>query len=137
MARWQSYKKELKEKAGNNDILQEAYKRFRIVLEETDKLLFEDRLSTLTQYVLQASATKRFGQYFQSYWTTNQHKCYRLNCGINTNIYVEAFHRIFKYQYLKGKHNERVDKCSLTLLKYDQGKTFDRIIKLTKGKSTN
>ena len=46
----------------DNDILQEAYKRFRIVLEERDKLVFEDRLSTLTQYVLQASATKRFSK---------------------------------------------------------------------------
>ena len=29
--------------------------------------------------------------------------CYRVGLGINTNMIVEAFHRVFKYNYLKGK----------------------------------
>ncbi|XP_028408935.1 uncharacterized protein LOC114542468 isoform X2 [Dendronephthya gigantea] len=57
--------------------------------------------------------------------------------GINTNMLVEAFHRVFKYNYLKGKHNRRVDNCLFNLLKYTRDKLFERLIKLTKGKSTN
>lgn len=32
-------------------------------------------------------------------------KCYRHEAGINTNMYVESFHKAFKYgeNYLKGK----------------------------------
>ena len=57
--------------------------------------------------------------------------------GINTNMAVEAFHRVFKYNYLKGKVNKRVDSCLINLLRYIRDKCFDRVIKLTKGKSTH
>ena len=52
-------------------------------------------------------------------------------------MFVEAFHRVFKYGYLKGKVNKRLDNCILNLLRYFRDKTFDRLIKVTKGKSTN
>ena len=60
--------------------------------------------------------------------------CHRIGLGINTNILVEAFHRVFKYNYLKGKFNKRVDNCLLNLLKFVRDKFFERLIKLTKGK---
>ena len=60
----------------------------------------------------------------------------RCGLGINTNIFCEAFHRVFKYNYLNGKQKKRVDKCLVNLLKYNCDKTFDRIIKLTKSKMT-
>lgn len=50
---------------------------------------------------------------------------------------VEAFHRVFKYSYLKGNVNKRVDNCLLNLLKYIRDKSFQRVIKLLKGKSTH
>ena len=134
-----SWKIELKEKIGVFDIYKEVYKRLRVLLEETHILTFEDNLNTFRTHLLQANSTKRFGQYFDTYWIPRKEKwayCYRTGLGINTNMYVEAFHRVFKYQYLKGKYNKRVDKCLLMLLKYDRDKTFDRLIKLTKGKST-
>ena len=52
-------------------------------------------------------------------------------------MFVEAFHRVFEFGYLKGKVNKRSDNCILKLLKYVRDKTFDRLIKVTKGKSTN
>ena len=44
-------------------------------------------------------------------------------------MFVEAFHRVFKHAYLKGS--------LLHLLKFVRDKTFDRLIKLTKGKATS
>ena len=73
------------------------------------------------------------------HWINRKEKwayCYRVGLGINTNIYVKAFHRVFKYQYLKGKYNKRVDKCLLAL-RYDRDKPFGRIIKLAIGKTTH
>ena len=61
---------------------------------------------------------------------------YRVGLGINTNMFCEAFHRVFKYTYLKGKANKRVDKCLVNLIKFNGDKTFGRIKKLTKGKLT-
>ena len=60
---------------------------------------------------------------------------YRVGMGINTNMVVEAFHRVFKYNYLKGKVNKRVDKCLVNLLKFLPDKYFERLVKLTKGRS--
>ncbi len=51
-------------------------------------------------------------------------------------MYVESFHRVLKYIYLKGKTNKRVDKCLQVLMKYARDKTFDRLIKLEKSKLT-
>ena len=56
--------------------------------------------------------------------------------GINTNMMVEAFHRVFKHNYLKGKYSKRTNSCLVNLQKYTRDKLFERLIKLTKGKST-
>ena len=42
-------------------------------------------------------------------------------------MYCESFLRVFKYKYLKGKLNKRVDKCFLNLIKFNRDKIFDVI----------
>ena len=59
-----------------------------------------------------------------------------MGLGININMFCETFHHVFKYTYLKGKANKRVDKCLVNLIKLNRDKTFERIKKLTKGKLT-
>ena len=56
---------------------------------------------------------------------------------INTNKLVEAFHEVFKYNYLKkGKFNKWVhDTCMQ--LKFVRDKSFEQLIKLTKSKFHN
>ena len=49
-------------------------------------------------------------------------------------MYVEAFHRVLKYIYMKGMHNKRIEKCIHLLVKLERDKTFERLIKLEKGK---
>ena len=55
---------------------------------------------------------------------------------MNTNMYVEAFHRVLKYVYMKGKVNKRLDKCIHVLLKLARDKGFERLSKIEKGKNT-
>ena len=57
--------------------------------------------------------------------------------GINTNMYVEAFHNTLKQVYMRGRVNRRVDKCLHLLLRLARDKAFDRLVKLEKGKTTN
>ena len=52
-------------------------------------------------------------------------------------MYVEAFHRTLKYNYLGGKYNKRVDTLLLNLVKFSRDKQFQRAIKLTKGKPSH
>lgn len=62
--------------------------------------------------------------------------CYRRDASVNTNMYVEAFHRVLKYVYFKGKVNKRLDKFIYILLKLARDKGFERLIKVEKGKHT-
>ena len=86
-----------------------------------------------------SSSTTSFSKYFKKEWLPKKSQwgyCYRVSLGINTNMFCEAFHRVFKYKYLKGKVNRRVDKCLSNLLKFSRDKLFERITKLTKGKNS-
>ena len=56
---------------------------------------------------------------------------------IDTNMYLELFHRVLKYAYLKGTVNKRKDSTINMLLKYARDKLFDRLIKMEKGKNTS
>ena len=79
----------------------------------------------------------RFAKYFKQKYS--QHKlqcttCYQKTAGINTNMYVAAFHHILKYLYMKGKINRSVDKCIHLLMKIAKDKAFERLIKQEKGR---
>ena len=51
-------------------------------------------------------------------------------------MYVEAFHCVLKYIYMKGKVNNRLDKCIFVLRKLARDKGFERLVKIEKGKNT-
>lgn len=111
----------------------------RVALEQTDTNKFQDYLDDLVLHLRASQETKRFADYFEASWVPCKEQwayCYRIGDGINTNMYVEAFHRVFKYNYLKGKTNRRVDNCLFNLIKVNQDKIFQRLIKLSKGKSS-
>ena len=51
-------------------------------------------------------------------------------------MYVESFHRLVKYIYMRGRANKRIDKLLYTLMKVSRDKAFERLCKLEKGKIT-
>ncbi len=112
-----AWQHELRTKVPDTDTAAEIYLMLRTVLQETDELMFQeyfhqfmDRLPNLSQ---------EFYDYFQGEWSNKKETwayCYRLGMGINTNMVVEAFHHVFKYAYLNGKVNKRVDNCLVNFL---------------------
>lgn len=58
--------------------------------------------------------------------------CYRIGAEINTNMRLEALHRVLKYCYLQGKQNRRIDRLISALLRLTKNKLFDRLIKFNK-----
>ena len=93
-------------------------------------------LNALVIHLRNSSTTRSFGEYLDKHWVTKKAMwgyCFRTGDGINTNMYVEAFHRVFKYNYLHGKYNRQVDMCLFTLIKFNRDKVLQRLIKLTKG----
>nr|XP_047133867.1 uncharacterized protein LOC124812015 isoform X2 [Hydra vulgaris] len=132
-----AWREELHKKVHNLEMEADIYKQIRFVLQLSDKNLFDDYLNSLMGYLQSSVLTQMFAEYFEKYWVNNKHIwafCYRMGHGINTNMYMESFHKVFKYSYLQGKHNKRIDNCLFALLKFNRDKVYERIIKLTKGK---
>ena len=116
-----------------------VYHSLRVLLEQSEVSKFNSLLMRTAQQLQVNRDTAEFGQYFVKTYMHRKRQwanCYRQKAFINTNMYVEAFHHVLKYIYLNGKVNKRVDKCIHTLLKITRDKTFERLIKMTKGKKT-
>ena len=123
-----AWRDELRQKNSNLEIQGEAYKYLRTVMEQTDRILFEDHLGELMHRLEMSSATQEFAAYFRKTWLNKKFQwgfTYRVFLGINTNMFCEAFHRVFKYKYLKGKVKKRVDKCLVNLIKFSRDKVFE------------
>ena len=108
-------------------------------MEEKDITTFENFLSETQKQLSCCPLTKEFSNYFNSYYANRKQQwalCYRKYSHINTNMYVEAFHRVLKHIYMKGTINKRVDKCIHILMKFERDKGFERLVKLEKGKMT-
>ena len=134
-----AWKSELRKKVGDDTAESEVYKMLRTCLEQTTQSGFEDCLSGLLQRLESNPNTKAFHAYFAKEWVSKKEQwafCFRLESNLNTNMFSEAFHRVFKRIYLKGLVNKRVDVCLVNLVKFSRDKAFDRAIKLTKGKTT-
>ena len=107
-----AWKEELRKKIGNLEIEAEVYKILRVVLEQVDEKLFDDYLSNLMERLEVSSKTESFASYFKTYWVQRKRQwgfCFRIGDGINTNMFCEAFHKVFKYHYLKGKYTLKVE----------------------------
>ncbi len=111
-----------------------------MLMEEPDIDKFELMLIKTVQQLQLDSSTVEMAQYFATNYVSRKREwahCYRRRSMINTNMYLDAFHRVLKHIYLEGKVNRRVDTCVHTLLKISRDKSFERLIKLSKGKNSN
>ena len=132
------WRAELMKKIGDTALEAEVYKMLRMVLEQTSTRLFQDCAGALLAKLSSDPKMKDFHDYFVQDWLQNKEIwafCHGLGLGINTNMFTEAFHRVFKRLYLKGKVNKRVDSCLVNLLKFARDQCFGRVIQLTKGKA--
>ena len=133
-----AWREELRQKVSSIEIQSEVYRYLGTVVEQTDRNVFEDYLSEFLIRLQMSSSTTSFSEYFKKEWLPKKAQwdyCYPVSLGINTNMFCEAFHRVFEYKNLKGKVNRRVDKCLVNVLKFNRDKLFERIAKLTKGKN--
>ena len=78
-----------------------VYHNLRVLLEEKDIQKFQILLTKTIQQLQLNDETSSFAEYFiRTYVDRKQQwaRCYRQGSFINTNMYVEAFHRVLKYK---------------------------------------
>lgn len=108
-----NWRENLRVKIKDFDIQSDIYKRLRTLLEEPDVAEFEEKLALFRSQVSRTPQLAAFDQYFNDEWVSRKEQwafCYRQHAGINCNMYLESFHQHFKYGYLGGKANKRVDR---------------------------
>lgn len=117
----------------------EIYKILKILQQETSSTNFITALNNATSYMCNDQSSKNFGEYFKNTYSQNFRKwayCFRTDSSINTNMHVEAMHKVIKYLYLERKTVQRLDKGLHVMLKYVRDKSVERLIRLTKGENT-
>jgi len=115
------------------------YHHLRVLLSETEINSFHLRLQQLVSWLSEKAELKSFLEYFQKEYCKRVEQwapCYRVNCLVNTNMALEAFHRLLKVCYMEKKQNRRIDFLLHVLLKISRDKVFERFIKAQKGKSS-
>ena len=116
-----------------------VYHNLRLLIEGTDKQKFELLLKQTLEHLKRSNDTKTFAKYFEIHYAYKKEQwasCYCRDATVNTNMYVEAFHRVLKYVFLKRRVNKRLDKFIYILLKFARDKGFERLIKFEKEIST-
>ena len=133
-----AWQEQLHKKVKDPLVAAEIYSMLCAVLQETEETKFKTYFDLMLERL--SSLNTDFHNYFLKEWAGREKTweyVYRKGLGINTNMVLEAFHGSFKYNYLKGKSNKRVDNCLVNLLKYVRDKSFTCFIKLTRGGTCN
>ena len=118
---------------------EEVYHTLKVLMDETEEHKFKQMIESAVDQMKENINTKKFGEYFEINYKSRCEQwanCFRVSSGMNTNMYLEAFHHVLKYKFLKGKKNKRVDRLIQALMEFLRHKSFDRLIKFEKGKVT-
>ena len=96
----------------------EVYHQLRVLMMEKNKAKFT---TLLTKFLsMNISNSPDFAEYFKSTYCSHIEQwamCYRVGTPMNTNMFLEAFHRVLKIVYLRHQHNRRIDYLIYILLK--------------------
>lgn len=107
-------------------LLELSIEKFHLLLPQV-LTFFQERCTRFYEYMTR-TYTNRVSQ-----WAA----CYRVNTQINTNMMVEAFHRVLKIVYLEHKQNRRVDTLLHTLMKINRDACFNSLRKQEFGKQSH
>jgi len=108
-----------------------------VLLQETNLEKFVQLVEGFSVDTYSDDDTKEFASYFDNFYVKRVSEwayCYRKSSFINTNMYLESFHKVFKYYYLEGRKNKHLNTCIDSLLKLIRDQYFKRVSKLCKSK---
>lgn len=107
-------------------------------MEETEEAPFVAKLQQFMSFT--HDSYPAVNEYFKKEYVPKVDQwasCYRVGTVVNTNMFLESFHRLLKVVYFDGKHNRQVDQLLHVLLKLSRNLVFDQIVKTEKGKLTH
>lgn len=97
----EAWRRNLK-KINNTDLRQKFYKQLLDAASETDEIEFQRKIELLINENDNMKDYKDYVQYLKSNYMNQVQRwayCYRVFSGVNTNMYVESFHKTLKYWF--------------------------------------
>ena len=116
----------------------EVYHMLHVLRMESSKMDFQVLLSHAMAYF--EENCPRFYEYMKNTYATRAAQwaaCYRMHTEIDTNMAVEAFHRVLKIEYLEHKQNKRIDHLLHVLFKINRDIVFNFLRKEEIGKRSH
>ena len=111
----------------------EIYHQLQLLLMENEEPKFRQLLQ---QFVSSLDSNEpAFSRYFKENYCNRLGEWashFRVRSVVNTNMFLESFHRTLKVVYLQHKHNRRIDYLLHILIKISHDKVFERLTKLEK-----
>ena len=134
-----AFRENIQRRVKDGESRAQTYKMLRTLMVEMNIATFE----TTKRYVLAQlhgnTNTAEFATYFESNYSMCAELwayCYRVHCGVNTNMALERMHGMLKHNYLNGKKNKRLDNAMQSVIYLVQDKKIDRLLTLCRGKYT-
>ena len=121
---------------GDRELQIATYKTLRTLMELHDVITFESMLPMFISNLQRQPVTEPFAQYFIRQYAACAKTwayCYRIGCGVNTNMCLERMHGILKYKYLRGKRTRLLDAAIKGVMDMVSDRQFDRLITLCNG----
>ena len=90
---------------------EKAFHTLKVLMHEIDESNFKQMIESAVVQLKNDPTTQAFGEYFETNYKSKCEQwanCFRLRSGVNTNMYLEAFHHILKYKFLKGKKKQTI-----------------------------
>ena len=132
-----AWRKALNDHIANKQDRIEVYHHLRVLLQEIDTSQFMVKIQQILSYL--QDRYEQFYEYFKKNYIPNVHQwatCHRKGTTVNTNMFVESFHRVLKVIYLNNKQNRRVDHLLHVLLRIARNLIFKQLQQIEKGKMT-
>lgn len=124
------------------DLRSPIWHRLHILLSAASEAEFRDRLAKFYTELDSCEGTSDFVAYFRRYYG-QPHRVVqwamwaRRGSPVNTNMYIESFHKTLKYKFLEGKQNRRMDVLLSKLLDAEKWYLEEYAVMKNKGLPAN
>ncbi|GFR16068.1 uncharacterized protein TNCT_342451 [Trichonephila clavata] len=135
-----SWNRNLNGKIKNIELKKEMSDKLKQLVNEIHVVTFERMYEDFVQKYTKNEEAKNFITYFEKIYGGRKQKwayCYRVGCGINTNMKLERWHQELKYEEGGGRVLRRLDKSLSLVLNAVSKKLMGRIISIERGKLTS
>ena len=129
---YKNWKQQVKKIVKNPKKQEEILKELIGIRDAPDIDTAKSKLNSLIRDLESKQSTKEFAKYIKSYYLKRMDQwlyCCRRSLIPNTNMHVEALHRLIKVIFLSCKRINRISRCIEMLNEIVQQKMIDRVVK--------